>query len=197
MCNAMGNIMEDIILVGYGGHAKSIADCIERSKIYNIIGYTDENDRNCVYQYLGNDDVLSEYIKKGYNKVAICIGYLGVGNVREQFYNKLKAMGFEFPVICDPSAIISPTATLDEGCFIGKNVVINSEAQIGKMCIINTGAIVEHECIVDEYSHIAVGAVLCGQVKIGRAVLIGANATVIQCRSVADGMIVPAGAVIR
>ena len=29
-------MMEDIILVGYGGHAKSVADCIERKKEYRI-----------------------------------------------------------------------------------------------------------------------------------------------------------------
>lgn len=33
--------MENILLVGYGGHAKSIADCIERQGIYKIAGYTD------------------------------------------------------------------------------------------------------------------------------------------------------------
>lgn len=34
-------MMEDIILVGYGGHAKSVADCIERKNEYRIIGYTE------------------------------------------------------------------------------------------------------------------------------------------------------------
>ena len=33
--------MEDIVIVGFGGHAKSIADCIERMGKYRIVGYTD------------------------------------------------------------------------------------------------------------------------------------------------------------
>ncbi|WP_156032724.1 hypothetical protein [Selenomonas sp. FC4001] len=33
--------MEDIVLVGFGGHAKSVADCIEREGKYHIAGYTD------------------------------------------------------------------------------------------------------------------------------------------------------------
>jgi len=35
--------MENIILAGYGGHARSVADCIERQGKFNIIGYTDLN----------------------------------------------------------------------------------------------------------------------------------------------------------
>ena len=65
------------------------------------------------------------------------------------------------------------------------------------MCIINTKAVVEHDCVIGDYSHIAVGAVLCGEVKIGKSVLVGANATVIQCRTIADKEIVAAGYVVR
>ena len=65
------------------------------------------------------------------------------------------------------------------------------------MCIINTGAIVEHDCIVDDFSHVAVGAVLCGGVSIGSETLIGANATVIQGRTVGNKCIVGAGEVAR
>ena len=189
--------MENIILVGYGGHAKSVADCIERMGQYKIVGYTDQEDNHAVFPYLGKDDVLAEYLEKGCNKVAICIGYLGKGRIREVLYEKLKAMGFEFPVIIDPTAIISKSANIGEGTFVGKGAIINAEATIGKMCIINTRALVEHESEVRDFTHVAVDAVLCGQVKVGKAALIGANATVIQCRTVGERQIVPAGAVIR
>ena len=41
--------MEDIILIGYGGHAKSVADCIERQKRYRIIGYTELEKKKSQY----------------------------------------------------------------------------------------------------------------------------------------------------
>lgn len=65
------------------------------------------------------------------------------------------------------------------------------------MCIINTNALVEHECYIDDFAHVAVGAVLCGQVRIGRSAFIGANATVIQCMEIPDRDLVPAGEVVR
>ena len=74
---------------------------------------------------------------------------------------------------------------------------INAEAMVGKMAIINTMALVEHECVVEDFAHVAVAAVLCGQVHVGKAAFIGANATVIQGRKIESGQIVPAGATIR
>ena len=190
-------IMEDIVLVGFGGHAKSVADCIERKEKYHIVGYTDMHEADSQYPYLGTDDGLQAIFDSGVKNAAIGIGYMGKGAVRQHLYARLKEIGFKLPVIFDPSAIVSSTAVVGEGTFIGKYAVINAEASIGKMAIINTKALVEHECVVDDYSHVAVGAVLCGQVKVGEAAFIGANATVIQCRQIERNAIVPAGATIR
>lgn len=184
-------------MVGYGGHAKSIADCIERNGEYRIIGYTELSEVSSKYSYLGTDDVLKEYFDKGVKNIVICQGYLGKGDLRERLYKKVKAIGFNLPIIMDPSSIISDTAEIGEGTFIGKSAIINAEAKIGKMCIINTKALIEHESKIGDFTHIAVGAIICGQVSIGERAFIGANATVIQCREVSAGTTVPAGATIR
>lgn len=189
--------MEDIILVGFGGHAKSVADCIERKKEYRIIGYTEPAEVKSRYPYLGNDNALKEYFDKGVRNVAICQGYLGHGELRQKLYKFVKAIGYTLPVIMDPTSIVSDIAVIGEGTFIGKGAVVNAEARIGKMAIINTMSLVEHECVVGDFSHIAVAAVLCGQVEVGDAAFIGANSTVIQCRKIESGRIVPAGVTVR
>jgi len=189
--------MENIILIGYGGHAKSVADCIERQKHYKIIGYTDFKKHESMYEYLGTDDMLRDYYMQGITNAAVCVGFLGKGCIREKIYENLKSIGYTLPVIKDPSAIISSSALIGEGSFIGKHCVINAEARIGKMVIINSVALIEHECKVDDFSHVAGSAVLCGQVTIGKAAFIGANATIIQGKKIFPHQIVPAGAVIR
>ena len=189
--------MEDIILVGYGGHAKSVADCIERQGKYSIIGYTDVEEVSSRYRYLGTDNVLTQYYKDGVKNVAVCVGYLGKGDARQRIYNSLKNIGFEFPPVIDPSATVSDNAKIGEGSFIGKGAVINAEARVGKMVIINTMALVEHECLVEDFSHVAVAAILCGRVTVGEAAFIGANATVIQYREINPGQVVPAGVTVR
>lgn len=190
-------MIEDIVLVGFGGHAKSVADCIERQGTYRIIGYTDVEERKSPYTYLGRDDVLKAYYEKGVPNAVISIGYLGTGDARQKIYATLKTIGYCLPVIIDPSAAVSKTACIEEGVFIGKGAVVNAESKIGKAAIINTKALVEHECEVGDFAHVAVAAVLCGQVRVGNAAFVGANTTVIQGREIQEGRIVPAGIVVR
>ncbi len=191
------NRVEDIILVGYGGHAKSVADCVVRQNKYRIIGYTDFEPRNAKHRYLGTDAVLKDYFDQGVKNAVIGIGYMGTGELRVRLYEFIKGIGYSLPVIADPSAIISETASVGEGAFIGKGAIVNAEAVVGKMAIVNTMALVEHECVVGDFTHVAVGAVLCGQVRVGNAVLVGANATILQCIDIPSNKIIPAGETIR
>lgn len=189
--------MKDIILVGYGGHAKSVADCIERQNEYRIVGYTDLQKKESKYEYLGTDRELERYFNDGIFYAAVGVGYLGKGIIRQKIYYCLKEIGFELPVIADPSSIISESAIIGEGVFVGKGAVVNAESKIGKMAIINTKALVEHECEVGAFAHVAIATILCGQAKVGEGAFVGANATVIQSKEIEAYKVVPAGATIR
>lgn len=192
--------MEDIILLGLGGHAHSVVDSIEQAGKYNIIGFLDTEDMQGKhfrdYKVLGTDDALQEYFCNGIWNAFITVGFMGHGNIRNQLYKQLKVIGYKVPNIIDNTAVVSKNAELEEGIFVGKNVVINANAKIEKMCIINTGAIVEHDCTVEKFSHVAVGSVLCGGVSVGEQTLIGANATVIQERKIGNCCIIGAGMII-
>lgn len=188
--------MEDIVLIGGGGHALSVADAIINGKSYDIIGYTDVSDAHIPLRYLGTDDILESLCKKGLINAAITVGYLGKNSIRDRLYHMAKQAGFRLPQIIDPSAVISESVDVGEGVFIGKNAVVNGGTQIGKMCIINTGAIVEHNNQIGEYSHIAVGAVLCGDIRVGEYAFVGANSTIIQGVHIGINAIIGAGSVV-
>ena len=192
--------MEKIIILGHGGHAKSLADAIEREGKYQIAGYI-VNDASIEldktdYPIIGDDYALAYLYKSGIHYAAIGIGYLGKGNIRNKLYEQLKTIGYSLPVICDPSAILSKKVEIGEGTFIGKGTVINTGVTVGKACIINTGAIVEHDCSIGDFSHIAVGTILCGGVSVGESVFIGANATVVQEITIGNSTIIGAGTVL-
>lgn len=192
--------MEKIIILGMGGHAESLVDALERQRKYEIAGYVVNDAASAKrgdYPVLGRDDDLEKIFHGGIQNAAIGIGFMGKSDVRERLWATLKQIGFRLPVICDPSAILSRTAQIGEGSFIGKGAIINVNASIGKMCIINTGAIVEHDCQVGDFSHVSVGTVLCGEVTVGRSVMVGANATIVQCISIGDGSTIGAGTTIR
>ena len=193
--------MEDIILLGLGGHAKSVIDCIERQEKYRIIGFLDKEERDKVcykgYKVIGNDDDLDCFYRQGVMNAFVTVGFLGQSKVRNRLYDRLKHIGFSLPNIIDPSAVLAGDAVLGEGNFVGKLAMINADARIGNMCIINSSAMIEHECRVGDFSHVSVGTVLCGGVTVGQETFVGAGSTLIQGISVGDGCIVAAGTTLR
>lgn len=190
--------MDDIVLVGFGGHARSVADCIERAGLYHIVGYTDfeESFPDNGYKYLGTDDMLQKIYDNGTRKAVVTLGQIGTDCVRHKLYDLLKNIGFELPAIIDPSAIIAENVKITEGTFIGKGAVINSNVCIGKMSIINTGVLCEHDNIVGEFCHIAVRAVCSGAVHIGDNSFVGANSTIIQGVNIGKGTVIGAGSIV-
>lgn len=190
--------MIDIILVGGGGHCKSVIDAILSTNTYNIVGITDPCACGKVsgYEILGNDDQLKAIYDRGVEHAFVTVGSVGNPQIRQLLMETLKAIGYKLPVIIGASAYVSPSANIGEGSFIGQGAVVNALARIDENCIINTGAIVEHDCYLQAYVHIAPGAVLSGCVSIGKNSHIGTNATVIQNISVGQNVLIGAGSVV-
>lgn len=190
--------MNEIVLIGAGGHARSMADSIERAGAYRIKGFVDSrmDARLGRYARIGSDDDLLAIRATGVEDAAICLGYLGHGRKRQDLFDMVKRMGFRLPTIVDPSAVLASDVEVGEGAFIGKAAIVNSAAMIGAMAIVNSGAVVEHDCIVGDFSHIAINASLCGECHVADAVLVGAGAVVLQGISIGSGAIVGAGSVV-
>lgn len=193
--------MEEIILLGFGGHAKSVIDCIERQREYQIAGFLERKGYEDIcykgYKVIGEDSDLEKIYGQGIKNAFVTIGFLGQADVRDQLYERLKQVGFHIPNIIDPSAVVAEDVIMGEGNFVGKLAMLNADVKIGNMCIINSGAMIEHECRIGDFSHISVGTVLCGQVTVGRRTLVGAGSTVIQGVNVGDDSVIAAGTTIR
>ena len=192
-----------IVLVGGGGHCRSVLDTLNRTNEYKKILITDPNIPVGTIidgaEVVGDDSVLPNLLEQGIKYAFITTGSIGEKDnieLRRKLYDKVNDIGFIIPKIIDQSAVVSCSANILDGVFVGKNAVINVGSQIGKMTIINTGAIIEHECIIGDYSHVSVGAVLAGQVVIEKGVFVGANSTIIQCKRVGEYSVIGANSVV-
>lgn len=192
--------MEKIILLGGGGHCKSVIDTIIDSKLYEIVGIIDLKQN--IGQYIkdikifDSDDNLIKYKQAGIENAFITVGSIGNPRIRINLYNLVNKIGFKMPVIIDKSAIISRDSIIGSGTFIGKGAIINSNSVIGSNCIINTGSIIEHDCNISDFVHISPGATLCGGIRVGKNTHIGANSTIIQYKSIGENVIIGAGSVV-
>lgn len=191
---------ENMVVIGGGGHAKSVIESITAKNPKKHIVITDASlqagSRVLGFEVVGNDDMLPELYREGFREAVIAIGSIKNTRARHVAYYTAKNVGFVFPSVIDPTAILADSTKFNEGVFVGKNVVINADAHVDDFAIINTGTIIEHECRIGKYTHIAVGAVICGGCEIGDNVFVGSNATVIQGVKIGMNSIIGAGSVV-
>lgn len=195
-----GHVDKKLVLVGGGGHCKSVLDAALKSGEYSEIVITDPllTKGTSVFGccVAGNDEILPELRKQGFTYAFITVGSIKTTGLRELLARKVFEAGFKFPVIKEASATISDYTQIGEGTFIGKNAVINADSRIGRHCIINTGCIIEHECLIKDFAHISVGAILCGSVNVQKNSFIGAGSTLIQGITIGENSVVGANSTV-
>lgn len=191
--------MEKILVVGGGGHAKVIVSLLKKINRYCIAGYVDKADHGDILGvvFLGQDDVLDElYENQNIKKAVLGVGSVGDNSIRIRLQKKVSSIGFAFPDIISPAAIINEGTSVGNGTVIMDGVVINSGAKIGDFAIVNTNASIDHDTEIGNFVHIAPGATVSGGVKIGNNSFIGAGATIIQYMNIADNCTIGAGALV-
>jgi len=161
--------MKDIILLGGGGHCKSVIDTIKELNKFNIAGILDVKDKVGTkvdnVEIIGIDEDLNYYYNQGIELAFITAGSIENTALRRNLYQKAINIGYKFPYLIDPTVITSKNIKIGQGTFVGKGATINSDANLGMHCIINTGVIIEHDCNIGEFCHIAPGSTLSGGVN--------------------------------
>jgi len=191
--------LNNIVIIGGGGHAKVLISIIKKNNDFIITGYTDNNDCGELLgiKYLGDDAILSELIKSNECSNAVLgVGQINLNNKRPFIIDSVKKLGYKFPAIVSKNSIINEDVIVGEGTVSFDGVVINSGSKIGKFSILNTGVIIDHDCEIGDYTHIATGATLSGGVKLKGNSMIGAGATIIQYKEIIDNCMIGAGAVV-
>ncbi|OSZ80887.1 hypothetical protein CAP36_06510 [Chitinophagaceae bacterium IBVUCB2] len=185
-----------IAIIGYSGHAHTGVDILIASG-YTVEAYCDNeakelNPFNLTYLGSENDPAVQEKLKY-YDY------FIGVGNnnpLRRKIYEAVAPILGEPVNAIHPSAVLSPSVKLKHGHFISANVSINALTELGMTAVCNTGSVIEHGCIIGDFTFIAPGAVLCGDVTIGENTFVGANSVIKQGVKVGKNVTIGAGTVI-
>lgn len=188
----------NLILVGGGGHCKSVIDVAE-SAGFNIIGILDlpENVGKKVLNYniLGSDKDISNFIND--TLFIVTVGQIKDVSLRIMLHNKISNVGGKFATIIAPTAHVSKYALIGEGTVIMHHSLVNANAKIGRGCIINSFSNIEHDSIIGDYCHISTGAMINGDCKVGGETFIGSQTVVLNGITLAPGCVISAGSVVR
>lgn len=187
--------MNEIVLVGGGGHALVVAEAAGGRSL-TIAGFYDDREGTALEARLGSRRLgrLEDFIRSA-GSLPFIIS-VGSPELRERLVNSIGPSGARGATVIHPAAHVSETASLGPGVYVGPGAVVHSFAQVGAHAIINSGAVVEHECSIGVGCHVAPGSVLGGAAAAGAYTLVGLGSRVLPRVRIGDRAIVGAGAVV-
>jgi sugar O-acyltransferase (sialic acid O-acetyltransferase NeuD family) len=191
--------VDEILVIGGGGHAKVVISILRKLNRYRILGYTDLQDRGSLLDvpYLGADRELAALVSGSQKLNAVlAVGQVGLGEKRCELWTRLQSPTLLFPLIVSTDAIVNEGVYVGDGTVVMDGVAVNSGAEIGFGAILNTNATIEHDVVLGDWVHVAPGVTISGGVTVGRFSMIGVGATVIEGIKIAAGCVVGAGATV-
>jgi len=187
-----------IVLIGGGGHCKVVISILKKLDNYEIAGIVDNYKTDSFIsgiKIIGTDDDLKDIYKNGIHNALITVGSTKDNAKRYRLFNMAREIGYKFPVIISPEAIVDESVKIDEGTVIMPGSIINIDSSIGKNSIINTGSIIEHDCKIGNHCHITPGVHISGAANIGELSFLGIGATIIQGIKIGKNVTIGAGSV--
>lgn len=171
--------MNNIILIGGGGHCKSVIDVIEQEGRFIIKGIVDKPEllgSNILgYPVIGNDSDL-DYLVTKYQYALITVGQIKSPSLRIKLFNLAVKAGFILPSIVSPNAYVSRYASLGNGVVVMHGALVNINTTISDNCIVNSKALIEHDCQIFKHCHISTNATINGGVTVEEGCFIGSGA---------------------
>ncbi len=189
------------VIVGDGAHATYVHDVCMRAGTTYVLGCLSNQrpvgSRVGDMVVVGSDDDLASLRERGVRRALVGVGSSRSGArsnaIRKRIFDKLKSLGFDLPVVVDPDASLSATATIAEGTVVGARAVVSTNVRIGVNCLINVGSILCHDVVIGDHVHVTPGGILAGNVRVGEGSTIGMAATVLDSASIGKDCLVPNG----
>ena len=191
--------MNSIILIGGGGHCKSVIDVIEQEGRFEIAGIIDKPELLgsdvLGYSVIGSDYDLDNLVKK-YQYALITVGQIKTPELRIKLFNLAIKAGFVLPNIISPNAYVSRHSSIGNGTVVMHNAIINPSASIGDNCIINSKALIEHDCLISKHCHISTNATINGGVTVESGCFIGSGAITKELITISENSFIKAGSLV-
>ena len=192
--------MDEIILIGAGGHTRACIDVIELSGKFKVAGLIEKNEEdikeNLGYPIIGTDEDL-QILRQKYSKVLITVGQIKSAEIRVKLFQLLREMDYRLPVIISPLAYVSKHAQIGDGTIVMHNAIINANTRVGNNCIINNKTLIEHDAVIGDHCHISTGAILNGEVTVGNESFVGSGVVTKQGILIGNNCVIGAGVVLK
>ncbi len=173
--------MKPLLLIGSGGHARSLIELIESAahwRIHGLVGLPQQCGSSVLgYPVIGSDADLPLLVEDC-SAAVLAIGQLPDPAPRQRLAAQLERLGYEFPVLISPHAVVSRHTYLGPGTTVAHGVIVNAGAVVGDHCILNSRALIEHDVQIGNHCHVSTGVLVNGGVRVGSGSFIGSGAII-------------------
>ena len=182
---------KNLILVGGGGHCKSVIDVAEGAG-WNILGILDvvENVGKKVLDntIIGTDERIPEFVNNAL--FIVTVGHIKNVDLRVTLHEQILQASGELATIIASDAHVSKHSSIGKGTVVMHKSIVNAGAKIGMGCIINTMANIEHDAVIGDYCHISTGVMVNGNCIVGDRAFIGSGSVL------ANSVIIPSSTIV-
>jgi len=188
--NTLQNGNKDLIIIGAGGHAVSVAN-IAISAGFEIKYFIDSKKHGeKIFDY----KILPSFSDEDKKNKIKCVIAVGDNARRNLIFENLQSNhnNISFPALIHNSAVVSTGAHVNDGSVIMPLAVIGPNTNIGKFCIVNTKASIDHDSFMDDFSSLAPSATTGGNVFIGTRSVISIGAVVKDCIKIGNDCVLGA-----
>lgn len=192
--------MKEIVIIGASGFGREVAWLIERinsvRQEWSILGFIDDDESKRDlqaggYSVIGDLNIASEHPDAYY----VCA--IGAAEVRRRVLNRLETIiHAKYATLLDPSVIMSDRIKVGAGSIICAGTIVTVDVTIGKHVIINLDCTVGHDAVIDDYVTLYPSVNVSGITHVCECAELGTGVQIIQGKSIGNGTIVGAGAVV-
>ena len=184
--------MKDLVILGAGVHAGEMVEIVERinreNPAWNLLGFIAANDKSAGktlngLPVLGAKAALADFPQA-------CL-------VPDNSWPRAEPAPRERLVsLVDPSAFVSRTALIGQGCVIYPGCFVGLNARIGDYCFCLSGCAINHDDVIEENVTLASSVTLAGAVHVGTGCYLGQGCLVRQHLRIGRNSLVGMGAVV-
>ena len=191
--------MKKLLLIGAGGHCRSVIDVVRSTEEYEIVGAiglaAEVGNLISGISVVGTDAELVRYTESA-DECLITVGQIGVARARPDIWKTLQELSVPMATVVASTAWVSSEAKLGTGTIVMHQALINAGAQIGDNCIVNTKALVEHDSVIGDHVHISTAAIVNGGVGVGSGSFVGSGSIIFHGIALEEQSVVSAGSIV-
>ncbi len=193
--------MDSIVIIGYGGLAREIAQYIQDINVVNpkwiLQGYCGKS-HDLLGTSIGKHNIImdDDSLIHTQQLMNVVIGS-GFPNIISKIHESMSLNdNLSFANVIHPKAYIGSIIPSESGVIVCPGAVISIDVDIGRNNVFNWNCTIGHDVITGDFCVFNPSCNISGSTEIGSRVLVGTGAQVLQGLSICDDVIIGAGAVV-